>query len=186
MQRRRDGDARPSVLISHNHHAGPHDAGRDAPTDLLGRRASDVEEMVEPLVRVVLNHADFVFRWLNLSPDHVASTAQILKSTKPCAKPVWSTKLPRRSLRTTEVFFDHMIQMRTTGVAAIMRGTPASSSRVEGTNQRIRSQGGRSCSRNVTFSGTSPSVRSKVSGALMSATLNPALIPSFFESGVPE
>jgi hypothetical protein len=123
----------------------------------------------------------------NLSPDQTSLTAHTFTSTNPMASPVSRTTFPVRSVATPDACFGHEIHNIPAGASALAQRLISRSRSTRSLQNRWMKSNGPVRSFTMRHSARASRSSDRTSlGIPISAARNPALIPSFFGSGVPE
>jgi hypothetical protein len=127
-------------------------------------------------------------RLTNFNPDHTSVTAHTFTSTSPASSPISRTIFPSKSVAIPELFFGQLTHNMPAGARSldILENSLINSAR---DLEKIIAKSSVSRCSCFTISHSaiaSCNVARTSAGALANCTRNPALIPNFFGSGVPE
>src|ERR1700729_1401583 len=125
-------------------------------------------------------------RRTNFNPDHTSVTAQTFTSTKPGRNPISRTAFSSRSVVTPELFFGQLTHNIPAGASAFAsRENSFVNSRCDLVNSITKSSASPCLTMLHSDNAWDNSARTSA-GAFANCARNPALIPNFFGSGVPE
>jgi hypothetical protein len=125
-------------------------------------------------------------RRTNFNPDHTSVTAQTFTSTKPACNPISRTAFSSRSVVTPELFFGQLTHNIPAGASTFAsRENSFVNSACDLVNTITKSSESPCLTMLHSDNAGDNSARTSA-GAFANCARNPALIPNFFGSGVPE